>query len=86
MLPYIWAQDIMAQERKNIVKELRSIARLCGVELVRDDASREKVTQMVQKSREARPAPDLLKKLVDTEVAYLKTFGETATWVREEKC
>ena len=58
MLPYIWAQDIMAQERKNIVKELRSIARLCGVELVRDDASREKVTQMVQKSREARPAPD----------------------------
>ena len=37
----------MPQDRRSIVKELRSAARLRGVEQVRDDAGKEKVLQMV---------------------------------------
>ena len=69
----------MAQNRQKLVRELRSVARLCGVELVRDDASREKVMQMVQKTREAQPGATQLKRLEDAVAEYQETFGETRT-------
>ena len=52
--PRMRAQAIMSQGRRNTVKELRPLARLCGVELVRDDCGRENVMHMVQTMRETQ--------------------------------
>ena len=53
----------MSQERRNIVRELRPLARLCGVELVRDDCGRENVMQMVQTMRETQAAAAVTRSL-----------------------
>ena len=66
----------MSSHRKEAVQELRALARDCGVDRVRDDASREKVMQMVGEIRKQRPGQEMLAKLENAFSKYQGTFAE----------
>ena len=69
-----------SRERKELVKELRKVARRAGVQLVRDDAGKEKITTMMDGIRAATNVEPAAKRGAESAFQrYLATYRKAPT-------